>query len=82
MTAVTDMRPWHDFEGGTTLSRAKGCLNLYNNLDQGMGSFMFGGAQNGADSTTRRIPNHLMRKSSMLSNTNSIVPNFGQGGRL
>ena len=41
MTAVTDMRPWHDFEGGITLSRAKKCLNLYNNLDQGMGSFFF-----------------------------------------
>ena len=41
MTAVTDMRPWHDSEGGITLSRAKGCLNLYNNLDQGMGSFFF-----------------------------------------
>jgi len=35
------MRPWHDSEGGITLSRAKGCLNLYNNLDQGMGSFFF-----------------------------------------
>ena len=41
MTAVTDMRPWHDFEGGITLSRAKGRLNLYNNLEQGMGSFFF-----------------------------------------
>ena len=41
MTAVTDMRPWHDSEGGITLSRAKKCLNLYNNLDQGMGSFFF-----------------------------------------
>ena len=41
MTAVTDKRPWEDSEGGKTLSRAKGCLNLYNNLDQGMGSFFF-----------------------------------------
>ena len=38
---MTDVRPWHDSEGGITLSRAKGCLNLYNNLDQGMGSFFF-----------------------------------------
>ena len=38
MTAVTVMRPWHDSEGGI---RAKGCLSLYNNLDQGMGSFFF-----------------------------------------
>ena len=41
MTAVTNMRPWHDSEGGMILSRAKGCLNLYNNLDQGMGGFFF-----------------------------------------
>ena len=41
MTAVTDAIPWHDSEVGITLSRAKGCLNLYNNLDQGMGSFFF-----------------------------------------
>ena len=45
MTSVTDVsldvRPFHDLEGGITLTRAKGCLNLYNNLDQGMGSFFF-----------------------------------------
>ena len=41
MTAVTDLRPWHDSERGITLSRAKTCLNLYNNMDQGMGSFFF-----------------------------------------
>ena len=41
MTAVADLRPWHDSERATTLSRAKGCLNLYNNMDHGMGSFFF-----------------------------------------
>ena len=41
MTSATDVRPWHNSEVGITLSRAKGCLNLYNNLDQGMGSFFF-----------------------------------------
>ena len=41
MTAVTDLRPCHDSERASTLSRAKGCLNLYNNMDQGMGSFFF-----------------------------------------
>ena len=41
MTAVADLRPWPDSERGTTLSRAKGCLNLYNSMDQGMGSFFF-----------------------------------------
>ena len=45
MTTVTPVRPWQDLEGGTTeveaLSRAKGFLSLYNNLDQGMGSFFF-----------------------------------------
>ena len=41
MTTVTDLRPRHDSERATTLSRAKGCLNLYNNMDHGMGSFFF-----------------------------------------
>ena len=45
MTTVTPVRPRQDLEGGTTeveaLSRAKGFLCLYNNLDQGMGSFFF-----------------------------------------
>ena len=45
MTTVTPVRPRQDLEGGTTeveaLSRAKGFLSLYDNLDQGMGSFFF-----------------------------------------
>ena len=43
MTTLSDERPWQDSEAGAleVLSRAKGFLKLYNNLDKGMGNFFF-----------------------------------------
>ena len=54
----------------------KGGFFAHGGADTGMGSFIGGGER-----ATRQGGNYrsLLHKSSMLSNTNSIVPNFGRG---
>ena len=44
MTETTDLTHWMDTKKAAiteVLSRSKGCLSLYNNLNKGMGSFFF-----------------------------------------
>ena len=43
LTHMTSVESWQDLGREPTLiiSKAKRCLNMYNNLDQGMGSFFF-----------------------------------------
>ena len=43
LTHMTSVESWQDPGRGSTqiISKAKRCLNMYNNLDQGMGSFFF-----------------------------------------
>ena len=51
--------------------------------DGGMGSFIVGGGLGDRSTRPSNLARTLMHKSSMLSNTNSIVPNvpnFGRGG--
>ena len=51
--------------------------------DGGMGSFIVGGGLGDRSTRQSNLARTLMHKSSMLSNTNSIVPNvpnFGRGG--
>ena len=54
-----------------------------NGVDGGMGSYMVGGGLGDRSTRQSNLARTLMHKSSMLSNTNSIVPNvpnFGRGG--